>query len=170
MVRTANKVKGNARINDNSVNWASYRDSLYRYALQCMAEVREILEHDTDINLLENRQNELWSPMLAVAKHLNLYVTSTVYDDLKNKALQEQSDEDALDDWHRAVLLALDVLVTVERQYTVKEVRSRSIEYFEDKEEQDRISSRWIGSALSRFGLSKGKRQENGNTYEIARV
>ena len=25
-------------------------------------------------------------------------------------------------------------------------MRSRSIEYFEDKEEQDRISSRWIGS------------------------
>lgn len=169
MVRTANKEKGNARINDNSVNWDSYRDSLYRYALQCMVEVREILEHDTAINLLENRQNELWSPMLAVAKHLNLYVTSTVFDDLKNKALQQQSDEDALDDWHRAVLLALDALVTVERQYTVKEVRSRTIEYFEDKEEQDRISSRWIGSALSRFGLKKGKRQENGNTYVIAR-
>lgn len=169
MVRTGNKEKGNRRINESTTHWPTMRDALYRYALQCMAEVKEIMEHDKDINILQCRQNELWAPLLAVAKHLNLYVTSTVFDELKQRALEEDLDDSTLDDWHKAVLQVLDTIVDFKRSYTIKEIKVGISTYIEDIEELKRITSRWIGSALARFGLKRGKRREDGNTYTISR-
>jgi flavodoxin len=169
MVRTANKEKGNKQITDNTTCWAVLRDALYRYGLQCMPEVKEILEHDEDINILECRQNELWKPLLAIAKHLNLYVTSTVFEELKERALEENTEEDTLDDWHKAVLLALNEIVSSTRPYTIKEIREEMANFIEDIKEMENITNRWIGNALARFGLKKGKRKEEGNTYVVSR-
>ena len=169
MVRTANKEKGNKQITDNTTCWAVLRDALYRYSLQCMPEVKEILEHDEDINILECRQNELWKPLLAIAKHLSLYVTSTVFEELKERALEENIEEDTLDDWHKAVLLALNEIVASTRPYTIKEIREEMANFIEDIKEMENITNRWIGNALARFGLKKGKRKEEGNTYVVSR-
>lgn len=169
MVRTGNKKKGNRRINENTAAWSSMRDALYRYGLQCMVEVKEILEKDEDVNILECRQNELWSPLLAVAKHLNLYVASTVFEQLKKRAKEEDANEDALDDWHKAILLSVNDIVDLKRAYTIKEIKQRMGTYIEDSEELQKITSRWIGAALARLGLKKGKRQEEGNTYIVSR-
>jgi flavodoxin len=169
MVRTANKEKGNKQITDNTTCWVALRDGLYRYALQCMPEVKEILEYDEDVNILECRQNELWKPLLAIAKHLNLYVTSTVFEELKERALEENVEEDTLDDWHKAVLLALNEIVASTRPYTIKEIREEMTNFIEDVKEMENITNRWIGNALARFGLKKGKRKEEGNTYIVNR-
>jgi len=169
MIRTGNKQKGNKRINESTTDWLFMHDCLYRYALQCIPEVAEIINHDQDINILQCRQNELWLPLLAIAKHLNLYVTSEVFTDLKEKALEEDTEDTTLDDWHKAVLSVLKDIVSLKRQYTIKEIKENLSTYIEDADELKKMSSRWIGAALGRFGLKKGKRQEEGNTYIISR-
>jgi hypothetical protein len=168
MVRTANKEKGNKRINDNTANWQGLRNSLYRYSLQCMAEVYEILNHDEEVSVLDCRQNELWLPLLAVSKHLNLYVPATAFEALRVRALFVNEDDESLDDWHKSILFSLRDIVSVAREYTIKEIKVRVATYIEDAEELQKMTSRWIGAALSRFGLKKGRRKEEGNTYLVS--
>ena len=88
---------------------------------------------------------------------------------LKERALEENTEEDTLDDWHKAVLLALNEIVASTRPYTIKEIREEMANFIEDIKEMENITNRWIGNALARFGLKKGKRKEEGNTYVVSR-
>lgn len=169
MVRTADKVKGNRRTNDTSAQWALMRDALYRYGLLRMAYAKDIYESHSDVNILECRQNELFAPLLTVAKTVDPHDKYGIFREVREYALLQNEDDELLDDWHGAILLILNEIVKVTRPYSIKEIKAMVPEYIADFNEAERISSRWIGSALNRFGLKKGKRRENGNTYLISR-
>lgn len=167
MIRTANKQKGNYRIDDNSVNWPLLRSRLYRYSLHCMPEVHEVFQ-DEDVNLLECRQNELWAPILAVAKHLKTYeLDSDAFERLKDKAVNEFEEEDSLGDWDKGVLFALNEIVTVKRDYSIKEVKYKADEFLEDEDECKKMTPKWIGGALRRYGFRSGRRMNKGKTFTI---
>jgi len=169
MVRTADKKKGNKRINDTSEEWGLMRDALYRYGLLRMTLAKEIYESDQEVNILECRQNELFAPLLAVAKTVDGDGSRGVFNQVRDYALSQNEIDDLLDDWHRYILFILNDIVTVTRPYKIKEIKDKLQYFVEDFDEANRMTSRWIGSALNRLGLKRGKRQNDGNTYIISK-
>ena len=168
MIKTGNKDKGNIRVSDRSADWGKLRNSLYRFALICGLDVSEIFEKSEKIQLLNCRNNELWSPLLAIAEYLHYCSPhSNLFESLSALATEKIEDYDTLDDWHLALLQTLHKTVTVKKPYLVGDIKKDMWQFFEDGEEQQRISGKWIGNALKRFGFKRGKRQALGATYII---
>lgn len=170
MIRTADKKKGNKRINDTSEEWELMRDALYRYGLLRMARAKEIYETDPEVNILECRQNELFAPLLTVAKTIDIDGKRGIFKQIREYALSQNEMEDLLDDWHLYIIYILNDIVKTTRPYSIKEIKAKLQEFVPDFDEAERITSRWIGSALGRLGFKRGKRQEGGNTYMISRT
>lgn len=159
MVRTNNPDKGNLAITDAAENWAYLRSILYEFALTHAGGIADIYINDPDVNALLNRQNELWRPLLSLAKLIDDELPGT-FEQIKEEAIrraQEASNAD-LEDFDSAVLLALQQLATSTGFVTNKEIREKAVEFLEVDQRQY-FTSRGVGAALKRFGISGKKVQ-----------
>lgn len=168
MIKTGNKNKGNVRVNDHSADWEKLRDGLYRFVLNCGFDLAEVFNNSKIINLLESRNNELWSPLLAIAEYIDhFHPDAGLFMPLARMAKEEADNTEALDDWHSALLDSLKNLVTVHRSYLIKDIKRGMQPFLEDLNELEKIAGRWIGNALVRFGFRKAPRQSEGIAYFI---
>jgi len=163
MIKTSSKSKGNRRVTDRSGDWWKIRDALYRYLLDYVFDVQKIYEESEEVNKLQCRKNELWSPLLAIALHIDKGVFDVV---AKAAVGDSKGEESTIDDWHASLLKGLKDVVTVHKDYVLSDLRDAMLRYLEI-DEKDNVSSRWVGSALVRFGFSRGSRQSTGMTYSI---
>jgi hypothetical protein len=62
--------RARAEVSDDAEDWPGMRHELYCFALGHFKEVRQLYPDDAAINISLERDNELWLPLLAVAKFL----------------------------------------------------------------------------------------------------
>ena len=67
MLRTVSS-KGNLTISEQREDWAAVRHELYSLALTHHRPLQAIYEKDVNLRFLANRDNELWLPLLSLAK------------------------------------------------------------------------------------------------------
>ena len=68
--------------------------------------------------------------------------------------------------WHASLLKGLRGIVTTHRDYSMSEIKDSMVTFLE-VDEREKVSSRWVGSALQRLGFVRGARRSIGNTYSI---
>ncbi len=173
MLKTANKLKGKLKINERALNKKVLKNSLYRWCLDHALGVAKIFDKE-NLSDLNNRSNELFSPLFAIASYLDEYIPESetkilpVMQKLAEECIEE---EDLLDDWSLWVLQAIDEVVIDFRPYQVKDVRMAILRGRVAASEvlDEKMSHRWIGSCLKKFGFKRGKPTEQGKTYLLKR-
>jgi len=173
MLKTANKTIGQSKVNDRSADWSGLRNKLYCFTLQHALEVAKVFDLGVEELELNNRNFELFSPLIAIATYLDKFSG----EDLKlaqvvlktaNELIQE---EDLLDEWTLWVLEALDEVVKDYRPYLVKDIKKTIAESraFENESLDEHLNNKWIGACLKKFGFKRGKPTNEGKTYLIKR-
>jgi hypothetical protein len=143
---------------------------LYCFALQHFREVREAYLRGVGADGLNNRQAELWRPLLAIAAYVDRLGREGLLQQVQEYARRnaEQAEEDGLDDERRALLLALHQLATEETKWVrPKEVGATMADFMEN-ERHAAITDKWVGNRLKEFGLRR-KRANKGSIYLITR-
>jgi hypothetical protein len=169
MLRTTGP-KGNRLVSETGEDWAKARHGLYCFALQHFREVREAYLRGVGADGLNNRQAELWRPLLAIAAYLDHLGMEGLLQQVQEYARRnaEQAEEDGLDDERRALLLALHSLAEKGKEQVMpKEIKEAMAAFMED-EEHAAIKPSWIGYRLREFGLQR-KRTRQGSLYPITK-
>ncbi len=169
MLRTMDE-RGNLAISERAEEWASVRHDLYSLALTAFPKIRAIYENDPSILVLTNRDNELWLPLLAIAKMIEdageVGLLEVVQDYATSAA--KESEGSSLSDREQALVLALIHLsrdkATV--QVTPKQVRDAMGNFLEAAEHLD-VKPNWVGHALKRFGFIRQARKTKGSVYQV---
>lgn len=155
MVRTDDPDRGNLAVTDSAENWAYLRSLLYSFVLTYAKSIANAYHHDPEVNTLLNRQNELWRPLLSIAKVIDTKLPGT-FERIRDQAIiraEEVAGAD-LEDFDSAVLFALQELIDLEGESTLtnKEIREKAYEFLEEDQKQY-FTSRGAGAALKRFGI-----------------
>lgn len=165
MVRTNNKDKGNLAVTQKAEDWSYLRSLLYVFALENADKIYNIYNDDPSVNELLNRQNELWRPLLSITK----VIGDDVFEEIKSEAKKraEETTGADLEDFDSAVLHALKELSDDEVSTTLtnKQIKEKAHEYIEE-DQRDYLTSRGVGAALKRFGVS-GKKIQGYWRYEL---
>ncbi len=168
MVRTNNPDKGNTAVTEGSEDWSYLRNLLYSFSLDYSEKIAKIYSSDSKVNALLNRQNELWKPLLSIAKIIDTELPGT-FENIRDEAIRraEETSSVDLDDFDSAVLIALRELVgqqeTVELEN--KEIKDKASEYLEIDQRQY-FTSRGVGAALKRFGI-RGRKVRGYCRYKV---
>jgi len=170
MLRTITS-KGNLTISEQGEDWAAVRHELYSFALTHHRPLKAIYEQDESLRFLANRDNELWLPLLSLAKLLEERGVGGLLDRVKAYALASarQSEGSTLSDWEQALLLTLHELTeSGERcDLTTGAIRERMGQFL-DQGEVEELRPQWVGYALRRLGFSDKTRRWKGNVYHIS--
>jgi len=170
MLRTTTS-KGNLTISEQGEDWAGVRHELYSFALTHHRPLQALYEKDVSLRFLTNRDNELWLPLLSLAKLLEDRGVAGLLERVKAYALAStrQAESSTLSDWEQALLLALHELTeSGERcDLTTRAIRE-GMGQFIDEAEWDELRAQWIGYALKRLGFADKTRRWKGTVYHIA--
>jgi len=170
MLRTTTP-KGNLTISERGEDWAAVRHELYSFALTHHRPLKAIYDTDESLRFLANRDNELWLPLLSLAKLFDGRGVAGLLDQVKAYALAStrRSEGSTLSDWEQALLLALHELTgDGERcDLTTRAIREKMGQFL-DQEELEELRAQWIGYALKRLGFTDKTRSRRGNVYHIA--
>ena len=158
---------------ETSENWNYIRHLCYTFALCFFKEIRQIYLNDPEVKISSNRYNDLWSPLLAIARFIFLNYSQDRFKAIKDFALKQigQAQEDGLDDRTSALLMALrdltkDIDITVSSSQDIK----KAIAAYLKDEEAATINTKWIGWKLKNFGLNKDKQRiSKGYLYHFAK-
>ena len=170
MLRTTTS-KGNLAISEQGEDWAGARHELYSFALTHHRPLKAIYEKDSSLRFLANRDNELWLPLLSLAKLLEQQGVAGLLDRVKAYALAStrRAEGSTLSGWEQALLLALHQLTELGDRFelTTGAIREEMGQFI-DEEELVEIRAQWIGYALKRLGFTDKTRRRKGNVYHIA--
>jgi len=154
-----------------SEDWNHIRHMCYSFALCFFKEIRQIYLNDPEVKIANNRFNDLWCPLLTLAKFIFKQSPSR-FKEIKDFALEEigLSQEDSLDDRTSALLMALkDLTKSADNISSSQDIKKTMRAYLED-EEVDSINTRWLGWKLKSFGLNRGKQRINkGYLYHLSK-
>lgn len=170
MLRTTGP-KGNRVVSEIGEDWAEARHRLYCFALQHFPGIREAYLRGDSANGLNNRQGELWRPLLALAAYLEEQGATGLLQRIQEYAWQMagQAEEEGLDDERRALLLALYRLTGGSHcEVTPKEIKAAMADFLED-EGQAGVKTVWIGYRMKEFGFRRQRRQR-GSIYQVTRT
>ena len=157
--------QGNTLDTETSEDWDYIRHLGYSFALSYFKEIREIYLNDPEVKIANNRHNDLWCPLLSIAKFIFKDDLDEFYA-LKDFALKqiELCQEESLDDWTTALLKALLYLANKNGiKSSVKDIKEIMASYLDDGE-IDKIAPAWVGYRLKSFGFRKD-RQTKGTMY-----
>lgn len=158
---------GNIVDTEVSEDWDNLRHPCYCFALSFFKEIRWIYLNDPDVRIANNRHNDLWCPLLAIAKFI-FKDDLAEFNAIREFAVKQinSSQEESLDDWTTALLKALlDLSDKSGRYYSVKEIKEKMGIYLDDGE-IDNIAPAWVGYRLRSFGFRKN-RQSKGTQYSL---
>ena len=167
MLRTAGP-KGNLVVSERGEDWARARHGLYCFALQNFAGVRDAYLHGAGADGLNNRQAELWRPLLAIGSYLDNKGAEGLLALVKDYAWRKaaRAEETSLDDWRTALVLALCKLVkSGKTRLMPKEVRDAMSDFVETDDPAE-IRPTWVGYRLREFGFRR-ERVRKGSVYIV---
>ena len=116
---------------------------------------------------ISGREGELWHPLLAIAKFLDINGCDGLFERIKKVAVKkgEEAKSTGIDDWTNALLLGLKEITRYKEDgITTSEMKEAMNKYLED---EARPSSRWIGQVIKRLGLGEGKKSHGKYKYTI---
>ena len=173
MLRTKNKEKGRTRINVRTLKGGFYKEKLFLFTLEHTLYIADIFDKDEDLTDLNNRANELFLPLMAIASYVDKFNDSEtkLFSLIKEFASETDFDDDSLDDWSRWVLEALDTIVKNKIYYLIKDIKKEICRRRSEEEEKldERFTNQWIGGCLRKFGFRKYKRSREGISYLIGK-
>lgn len=153
----------NREIPLDSPVWQQIRDKLYIFYLSCLNEFTEHTEfsHLLNRHVLKQRELELWKPILTLALFFNkffngLFEKIIEFAEEKAKEKETENRTENLD-----LILVKGLLSMVEKDdfYKVSEIRNVMAEYFD--EQQNWLTTKWVGNALRRLGFTEKRRMKS---------
>ena len=170
-LRTKDAEKGNRAVTEDAEPWAELRHWLYSFALTEFRNVRKMFSL-SDVRPFANRDNELWSPILALAAVFESYgvdgLAARVLK-LAKTLVADQAPESGLPPFDVAVLCALhqrtqaNTVCDISPKALLDEIRSSTGDDWSTK------TPHGVGYALKRLGF-KALRRRNGTTYHVSRA
>lgn len=163
--------KGNILDTETSEKWNEIRHNCYCFALSYFKEIRNIYMNDPNVKIANNRHNDLWCPLLSIAK-LIFKDDQVAYMAIKDFALEQVgvSQEDSLDSKTTALLFALRDLTNYEdAKPSGQDIQKAMGIYLEDKE-MENLTTKWIGWKIKHFNLAKNKQRiDKGYIYHFSK-
>lgn len=159
----AKSEKGLLLDTETSENWNYIRHLCYTFSLCFFKEIREIYLTDSQVKIANNRFNDLWCPLLSIAKFIFLDHNQEKFKQIKDFALEQigLSQDDSLDDRTSAFLKALkNLTLNTDTAISSEQIKQTMQPYLED-EEFINITAKWIGWKMRSFGLNKNKHRIN---------
>ena len=174
MLKTTDRVKGRRRVNNRVIRWQNIRDNLYKFLFNHALCIAHIFENADDLSTdLINRDNELFLPLFSIATYIDNYIDNPhdkILPVIQSFASETVEEEEQLDDWSEWVIEALDDIIDEHRQYLVKDIKRQIVaNRIDDDPVDDRMTNKWIGGCLRKFGLKRGKPSREGKTYWISK-
>ncbi|MCK5344531.1 MAG: hypothetical protein KAR20_14055, partial [Candidatus Heimdallarchaeota archaeon] len=156
MIRAKGK-RGGVNPTDRSEDWAKIRHDLYSFALCNFREIKKLYFHDQETRINNNRSNDLWSPLLAIARGVFKDHPEEFF---KFKAFAGnqiiKTSKNSLEDEVIALLYSLKDTVDGDGEYSIKDIREGMESYLEPDQLKE-LKSSWIGYKIIGFQLSHGK-------------
>lgn len=153
--------KGTILDTETSEKWGEIRHECYCFALNYFKEIREIYIHDPTVKIANNRHNDLWWPLLSIARFI-FKDDPEEFNAIKDFALQQinQSQDESLDDDVNALLKSINELSDESGRYcSSKEIKDQMKKYLEE-DQLERITPEWIGHKLGDFKFKKHRHAE----------
>lgn len=141
--------------------WQQIRDLIYPFLMQNWKSIRQFYDEQVNEIDIQNREWELWKPILALARFFD---SSALYQDIKTLAI-ERSNESQTEsiDIHEAVLVeTLMELVDHDGYYPLTDIKNEFILRLED---YNFVNSRYLGNILRRLGFTQHRRVGSGYEY-----
>lgn len=162
--------KGSRDLTDQSYDWQSIRNRLYRFIFSGVEEI-EIIYHTDNLSNLNCRNLEKWKPLLSIGRYLDNHGgEGRIFEDLRKLAEEEQEEGDSLTETEEIALRAVDKVVTIGGEYFIKEIKTHMSNILETEGNAKAIeflSNKAIASILRKFGFHAGKRKNTGIPYRI---
>jgi hypothetical protein len=153
---------------ENSEDWNRIRHECYCFALIYFKNIREIYLNDPEVKIANNRDNDLWCPLLSIARFIfkdNL----NRFREIKAFALEQigLSQEESLDNYTNAFLQALKSLTSEGDSTCSTQDIKKNMEPYLEQEEFNSVTAKGIGWKLKSFGLRKKQRMGKGYIYQL---
>jgi len=157
---------------ETSENWNYIRHLCYTFALCFFKEIRSIYLNDPQVKIANNRFNDLWCPLLSIARFIFFNHDQDKFKQIKAFALEQigLSQDDSLDDRTSAFLKALkDLTLATDTSSSSEQIKKAMQPYLEDEDFLG-ITGKWIGWKMRSFGLNKDKHRINkGYLYHLSK-
>jgi energy-coupling factor transporter ATP-binding protein EcfA2 len=159
--------RGSLSPTDNSEDWPLFRHWLYAHALCFFKDIQRAHSSDPGTRINNNRSNDLWSPLLSVARII-FQKRAEEFEHFKSFAQKEivRSCRNSLDEQTKTLLVALRDLVTKDGFYEVQNIRNRVAFYFTGPIVEE-INPEWVGYRLRNFGFERKRRTSKGMIYHF---
>ena len=149
--------------------WQQIRDMLYIFALERFSELSEHSERGEHWGepLLVGRNQELWKPILVLAKYFSQWVEG-VYERILEFAIAKTKERLTENMTETAEYLLVETLIQMVDKagyYKVMDIKKSLEEQFE--EPQNWLTTKWVGNALRRLGFKDKKRLGRGYVYKL---
>jgi len=160
----------NSEIRPEQPFWQQTRDMLYLFYMERFSELGELNECSElgGEDGLNERERELWKPILALAKYFNQRFNG-LYDRIKEFAkrkVKEKLVENMTETGDYLLVQTLLETVQTEAYYKVKEVKEALASKFD--EPQKWLTTKWVGNALKRLGFKEKRRVGTGYEYKLS--
>jgi len=148
MLRTRDIEKANKVVTKSGEDWSYIRHLLYTFGLTFFQEIQDLYLNDTEtksMRAISGREGELWHPLLAIAKFLDINGCDSLFERIKEVAVKkgEEAKSRGIDDCTNALLLGLEEITRYKEDgITTSEMKEAMDKYLEDEARQ---TSRWIG-------------------------
>lgn len=160
--------RGFRQVGDSSEDWDELRHKLYSFGLEHYLEAKLLYLHDDSVRVGKNRSNDLWSPLLALAKIVfkNRPDEFNAIKAFAEKQIQYTKDDTDFDEFTHATVLALEDLVPTEGWFSTKDIFSIAKSYI-DPILQDSFKYAGVGYRMKRLGLNNKRHRNNGTQYFV---
>ena len=163
----AKSEKGSIHPSQGSDDWGLLRHKLYSFALCNFKAIRNAYLYDIKTKINNNRSNDLWSPLLSVARVV-MAGRPELFEQFKTY-IHEQIASAAKGGLDARVVILLGILkayVLRDDWYQLERIRQQVAENAEP-DQRETITSEWIGHKLIGLGLKNKKRDKFGMKYFI---
>jgi len=141
--------------------WQQVRDMVYPFLMKNWKAVKQKYAELQNDNILQNRDWELWRPILSLAQFFD---NITLFQSVRALAIEKAAENQytASELCEIVLVETLQSIVNHDDSYKLADIRLRMISNLEDHEY---LSSRHVGNLLKRLGFTQSRRVGSGYQY-----
>lgn len=141
--------------------WQQIRDMIYPFMMKNWKAVKQAYAELQNDRSLQNRDWELWKPILALAKFFD---DTTLFQSIRALAIEKAAESQSTNSEMFEIILVETLLSLADHDdfYKLADIKHEMINHLED---HDYLSSRHIGNLLRRLGFTQNRRLGSGYQY-----